>query len=158
MFEDPHVSNRMFGATAEGFWDPEQVELVHPYVARYLAEAPAVARDRGQAFSQLVGRAFPAIPLGEPDVAALEAALAGDLPTVLRRKWEDRLDDLRLTTVELGVMALRVGPDGPGHGPLRPTQQLRVAVEHGGDRAVLEDLADRPREQRGDREQVSLSN
>ena len=97
MFEDPHVSNRMFVATAEGFWDPEQVELVHPYVARYLAEAPAVARARGQAFSLLVGRAFPNIPLGEPDVAAVEAALAGDVPTVLRRAWEDRLDDLRLT-------------------------------------------------------------
>jgi aminopeptidase N len=96
MFEDPHVSNRIFEAAAEGFWDPEQVELVHPYVARYLAEAPAVAHARGQAFSLLVGRAFPNIPLGEPDVAAVEAALAGDVPTVLRRKWEDRLDDLRL--------------------------------------------------------------
>ena len=97
MFEDPQVSNRMFLALAEGFWDPEQVELVHPYVGRYLAEAPAVARARGQAFSQLVGKAFPHIPLGPPDVAALEAALAGDVPTVLRREWEDRLDDLRLT-------------------------------------------------------------
>ncbi|MGH3307760.1 MAG: ERAP1-like C-terminal domain-containing protein, partial [Nocardioides sp.] len=95
MFEDPHVSNRVFVASAEGFWDPEQVVLVHPYVARYLAEARAVARARGQAFSQLVGKAFPNIPLGEPDVAEVEAALAGDVPTVLRREWEDRLDDLR---------------------------------------------------------------
>ena len=96
MFEDPHVSNRLFIAAAEGFWDAEQVELVHPYVARYLAEAPAVATGRGQAFSQLVGRhAFPNIPLAEPDVAAVEAALAGDVPTVLRREWEDHLDDLR---------------------------------------------------------------
>ena len=62
MFEDPHVSNRMFEAAAEGFWDPEQVELVHPYVARYLAEAPAVARARGQAFSQLVGEGLPEHP------------------------------------------------------------------------------------------------
>jgi aminopeptidase N len=97
MFEDPHVSNRVFVASAEGFWDPEQVELVHPYVARYLADAPAVARARGQAFSQIVGRAFPNIPLGDPDVSALEEALEGDVPTVLRRSWEDRLDDLRLT-------------------------------------------------------------
>jgi aminopeptidase N len=96
MFEDPHVSNRIFEAAADGFWDPEQVELVHPYVARYLAVAPAVASARGQAFSQLVGRhAFPNVPLGEADVAAVEAALAGDVPTVLRREWEDRLDDLR---------------------------------------------------------------
>jgi aminopeptidase N len=98
MFEDPQVSNRLFVASAGGFWDAEQVQLVHPYVARYLAEAPAVASRRGQAFSQLVGRhAFPNIPLGEPDVAAVEAALAGDVPTVLRRAWEDHLDDLRLT-------------------------------------------------------------
>jgi aminopeptidase N len=97
MFEDPHVSNRVFFTAAEGFWDPEQVELVHPYVARYLAEAPAVARARGQAFSQLVGRhAFPKIPLGEADLAAVQAALAGDVPTVLRREWEDHLDDLGL--------------------------------------------------------------
>ena len=96
MFEDPHVSNRMFEAASEGFWDPEQVPLVHPYVARYLAEAPAVAAARGQAYSQLVGRAFPNIPLGPSDVAALQDALAGDVPTVLRRQWEDRLDDLRL--------------------------------------------------------------
>jgi len=97
MFEDPHVSNRMFVASAEGFWDPEQVELVHPYVARYLAEAPTVARTCGQAFSLLLGKSFPNIPLGEADVAAVEAALAGDVPTVLRREWEDSLDDLRLT-------------------------------------------------------------
>ncbi|MFL6003191.1 MAG: aminopeptidase N [Nocardioides sp.] len=96
MFEDPHVSNRTFEATAQGFWDPEQVPLVHPYVARYLAEAPAVAAARGQAYSLIVGRAFPNIPLGAADLAALEDALAGDVPTVLRRQWEDRLDDLRL--------------------------------------------------------------
>ncbi len=69
---------------------------MHPYVARYLAEAPAVAGARGQAFSQLVGRAaFPRIPLTAPDLAALEAALAGDVPTVLRREWDDALDDVR---------------------------------------------------------------
>ena len=94
MFGDPEVSNRVFTATAEGFWDPEQHDLVHDYVRRYLAEAPAVARERGQAFSQLVGRAFPALPLTEEDLTALEQALAGDLPTVLRRQWEDRYDDV----------------------------------------------------------------
>jgi hypothetical protein len=31
-------------------------------------------------------------------VAALEAALSGDVPTVLRREWEDHLDDLRRAT------------------------------------------------------------
>jgi len=95
MFGDHDVSNRVFTATAAGFWQPEQRELVHPWVARYLTEAPAVATERGQAFSQLVGRAFPAIPLDDADVDALAGALEGDVPTVLRRSWEDRLDDLR---------------------------------------------------------------
>jgi aminopeptidase N len=96
MFEDPHVSNRRFESLADGFWDPEQVPLVAPYIGRYLTTAPAVAQARGQAFSQLVGdEGFPAIPLTDADVARLEAALGGDVPTVLRREWEDRLDDLR---------------------------------------------------------------
>jgi len=95
MFLDPAVSNRTFEALSAGFWQPEQTALVHPYVDRYLAAAPTVSAERGQAFSQLVGRAFPAIPLTPRDVAGLEAALEGDLPTVLRRHWEDRLDDLR---------------------------------------------------------------
>ncbi len=95
MFADPDVSNRVFTTTAQGFWQPEQHALVHPWVARYLAEAPAVATERGQAFSQLVGRSFPAIPLDDADVDALARALEGDVPTVLRRSWEDRLDDLR---------------------------------------------------------------
>ncbi len=62
MFEDPHVSNRMFGATAEGFWDPEQVELIHPYVARYLAEAPAVARGPRAGVLPAGGQRLPAHP------------------------------------------------------------------------------------------------
>ena len=94
-FHDPQVSNRIFAATMEGFWDPEQRTLLEPYVERYLTEAPAVSTARGQAFSQLVGRAFPAVRLAPSEVAALEQALQGDLPTVLRRAWEDRLDDLR---------------------------------------------------------------
>ncbi len=95
MFDDPDVSNRVFTAAAGGFWGAEQRDLVHPYVERYLVEAPAVAVERGQAFSQLVGgAAFPALPWTDDDLAALERALAGDLPTVLRRKWDDRYDDL----------------------------------------------------------------
>jgi aminopeptidase N len=95
MFEDPDVSNRVFTTTADAFWQPEQRELVHPWVERYLADAPAVALQRGQAFSQLVGRAFPAIPLDDADVDTLARALEGDVPTVLRRSWEDQLDELR---------------------------------------------------------------
>jgi aminopeptidase N len=92
---EPSLSNREFEATAAGFWDPEQTALVHPYVERYLTEGLALARSRGQAFSMLVARAFPAVPLTDHHVAALERALQDDVPTVLRRGWEDTLDDLR---------------------------------------------------------------
>ncbi len=92
---EPVLSNREFTATAAGFWDAEQTALVHPYVEPYLTGLLALARTRGQAFSHLVTRAFPSVPLLDEHVAALERVLTGDVPTVLRRGWEDALDDLR---------------------------------------------------------------
>ena len=92
--DDERISNRMLRAVCGGLWDPEQADLVAPYVAAYLAEAPRLAQ-RGQAFAQEVHRAFPDVALSEDQLRMLERALEGDLPTVLRRGWEDRLDDLR---------------------------------------------------------------
>ncbi len=92
---EPVLSNREFTATAAGFWNAEQTALVHPYVEPYLTELLALAATRGQAFSHLVARAFPAVPLLDEHVSALERALTGEVPTVLRRGWEDSLDDLR---------------------------------------------------------------
>ena len=93
------VSNRIFTAAAEGFWVPEQADLLTPYVGRYLEEAPRWAARRGQGFSVGIGAAFPSFAVDETTVAGLQAALAGDVPTVLRRLWDDILDDL--------VMALK---------------------------------------------------
>lgn len=92
MTEDPEVSVRRFRALAAGLWSPSQRELVAPYVAAYVAVAPALAR-RGSAFAAAVGRAFPALPLTAEELQLVRAALAGDLPAVLRRCWEDELDD-----------------------------------------------------------------
>jgi aminopeptidase N len=92
---DPAVGNRVFRATMSGLWSPGQADLVAPYVARYLREAPGWAR-RGQAFAQVVGLARPGLALTGPQLALLDTALAGDLPTVLRRQWEDWRDDLTL--------------------------------------------------------------
>ncbi len=92
---DPEVSNRRFTALMAGLWSVEHVDLLAPYVSAYLDEAPELARRRGQAFSQVVGRSCPAVPLSHEQVGELERALTGDLPTVLRRQWEDWLDDLR---------------------------------------------------------------
>lgn len=88
----PGVDNRRFGALAAGMWIPEQAHLLRPYVAAYLAEAPSLA-TRGQAFAIEVGRAFPRIALDAEQLDALRAALADGVPTILRRSWEDHLDD-----------------------------------------------------------------
>ena len=94
MADDPEVSNRLYAALAAGLWSPVQTELLAPYVARYFAESPGIAERRGQAFSQVVGRAFPALALEPAQVQLLRDALAGEVPPVLRRHWQDRLDDL----------------------------------------------------------------
>jgi aminopeptidase N len=89
------VTNRRFTALVQGLFAPEQAELVAPYVERYLDQAPVWAA-RGQAFAQIVGRGFPAVPLAPRLVDALARALRRpDVPSVLRREWADRLDDLR---------------------------------------------------------------
>ncbi len=90
---EPDVSNRVFESTASGLWDLERPDLTYPYVEAYLAVAPTLAQ-RGQAFAAAVGDAFPAIWLPDPAVEVFARALEGDLPTVLRRSWEDRYDDL----------------------------------------------------------------
>ena len=89
---DPAVSNRRFGALAEGLWSPEHPELCAPYVEAYLEAGPGLAA-RGPSFAQSVGRAFPALPLTVEQLDLVRAALEGEVPTVLRRAWEDELDD-----------------------------------------------------------------
>ena len=103
-------SNREFTATSSGFWTAGQAELVAPYLARYAAEAPAVAERRGQAYSLVVGNAFPFLPLATADLAALRDAVAArvdaGVTTVLARIWSDRVDDLdvalKLRRVDVG--------------------------------------------------------
>jgi aminopeptidase N len=92
MTEDRDVSTRRFGALAAGLWSLSQRELVTPYVAAYVAVAPSLAR-RGSAFAAAVGRAFPAFPLTAEELQLVNEALRGDVPTVLRRLWDDELDD-----------------------------------------------------------------
>jgi aminopeptidase N len=92
MTEDRDVSVGRFRALATGLWSLSQRELVAPYVASYIAVAPSLAR-RGSAFAAAVGRAFPALPLTAEELELVREALRGDVPAVLRRHWEDELDD-----------------------------------------------------------------
>jgi aminopeptidase N len=96
MFATDELSNYLFTATAQGFWQPEQSDLVRGYVERYWPDAVAVAGRRGPAMAEAAGRwAFPAYAV-DPDTLALgETCLrdAGPIPA-LRRKLTDQLDDL----------------------------------------------------------------
>jgi aminopeptidase N len=86
------VSNRQFTAITRGLWPAEQAGLAAPYLPLYLEAAPRWA-ERGPAFSQVVAHGFPAFQLDEAQLDLLRGALAGDVPTVLRRYWQDVLDD-----------------------------------------------------------------
>jgi aminopeptidase N len=93
---DRELSNRVVVAAADGFWQPEQAELTSGYVARYFAEAGAMAQGRSEQLITAVARAaYPSYAAQPETVAAAEACLAGDLHPVLRRVIVDATDDLR---------------------------------------------------------------
>ncbi|MET9905884.1 aminopeptidase N [Streptomyces sp. NPDC006476] len=96
MFGRDDLSNYLFIATAQGFWQPEQADLVRQYVPRYYADAVAVAARRGPAMADAAGRwAFPAHAVDEETLRLGEACLTDANPIpALRRKLVDQLDDL----------------------------------------------------------------
>ncbi|MGW3951618.1 aminopeptidase N [Streptomyces sp. NPDC004752] len=90
------LSNYLFIATARGFWQPEQADLVREYVPRYYLDAVAVAARRGPAIATAVGRwAFPAHAVDAENLALGEACLRDGEPSTALRRWlTDELDDL----------------------------------------------------------------
>ncbi|MEU1073809.1 MULTISPECIES: aminopeptidase N [unclassified Streptomyces] len=97
MFEGDTLSNYLFTATAQGFWQPEQADLVREYVAAFYVDAVPLAARRGPAIAEAAGRyAFPQFAVDEEAVALGEACLSrDDLLPALRRKLTDQVDDLR---------------------------------------------------------------
>ncbi|MFF3497509.1 aminopeptidase N [Streptomyces sp. NPDC003247] len=97
MFKTDGLSNYLFTATAQGFWQPEQADLVAEYVPRFYQDAPAVAARRGPAIADAVGRwAFPVHTVDAAHLTLGETCLNdADLTPTLRRKLIDQLDDLR---------------------------------------------------------------
>ncbi|MFD3323777.1 aminopeptidase N [Streptomyces sp. NPDC058701] len=96
LFHDDSLSNYLFSATAQGFWQPEQADLVREYVPRFYPEAVALGARRGPAIAEAAGRwAFPVHAADEASLRAGRACLEnpGILP-LLRRKLVDQLDDL----------------------------------------------------------------
>ncbi|MEV0392599.1 aminopeptidase N [Polymorphospora rubra] len=94
---DLELSNRLIEARAAGFWQPEQVELTEPYVERYFAEMPAMARVRTPWVADEIAQlAFPAYAVA-PRTRELAAAMLArdDIEPGLRRMVTDADDDLR---------------------------------------------------------------
>ncbi|WP_121830271.1 aminopeptidase N [Streptomyces sp. S1] len=97
LFDSDDLSNYLFTATAQGFWQPEQADLVSAYVPRFYEAAVALGDRRGPAMAEAAGRhAFPAHAVDADSLALGERHLA-DTPMIpaLHRKLVDQLDDLR---------------------------------------------------------------
>ncbi|MFE3253202.1 aminopeptidase N [Streptomyces sp. NPDC059209] len=98
LFLTDDLSNHLFTATAQGFWQPEQTDLVRKYVPRFYTDAVELARRRGPVIADFAGRhAFP-VHAVDPESLRLgeESLTAGpDILPALRRKLTDQLDDLR---------------------------------------------------------------
>ncbi|WP_405596500.1 aminopeptidase N [Streptomyces sp. NBC_01410] len=97
LFTTDSLSNYLFTATAQGFWQPEQADLVREYVARYYPDSVALAARRGPAIAEAAGRyAFPLHAVDEDALTLGEECLSNtDMLPALRRKLVDQLDDLR---------------------------------------------------------------
>ncbi|MFE9646482.1 aminopeptidase N [Streptomyces sp. NPDC006365] len=96
MFTTDNLSNYLFTATAKGFWQPEQTDLVRDYVPRYFKNAPAVAARRGPAIAEAAGRwAFPIHAISTETLRLGKKCLTKGNPTpALHRKLVDQLDDM----------------------------------------------------------------
>ncbi|MDN3020937.1 aminopeptidase N [Streptomyces sp. S.PB5] len=96
MFTHDDLSNYLFIAAAQGFWQPEQADLVREYIPRYFKDAVALATRRSPAVADAAGRwAFPVHAVDADTLSLGEACLRDAEPTpALRRRLADQLDDL----------------------------------------------------------------
>ncbi|MEU2055653.1 aminopeptidase N [Streptomyces bungoensis] len=96
MFAGDDLSNYLFTATARGFWQPEQADLVRAYVPRYYQDVVPLAARRGPAIAAAAGRhGFPYHAVDAEHLALGETCLRESDPTAaLRRRLADELDDL----------------------------------------------------------------
>ncbi|MEV0781979.1 aminopeptidase N [Streptomyces sp. NPDC050423] len=97
MFTDDSLSNYLFTAVAQGFWQPEQADLVSAYVPRYYPDAAQLAVRRGPVIAAAAGSyAFPVYAIDADSLHLGEQALTDQtLIPALRRKLADQIDDLR---------------------------------------------------------------
>jgi aminopeptidase N len=94
---DRSLSNRLAELTASAFWQPEQTELLTPYVERYFADMPEMMRVRsGMSAEKTALAAYPSVMVApETRRRAAELLAREDLDPILRRVVIDADDDLR---------------------------------------------------------------
>ncbi|MFI9718823.1 aminopeptidase N [Streptomyces sp. NPDC052396] len=97
MYGGDQLSNYLFTATAQGFWQAEQLDLVRPFAQRYFPDAVALAARRGPALATGAGKeGFPRVLVEDATLRLTEDCLRDSDPTpALRRQLTERLDDLR---------------------------------------------------------------
>jgi aminopeptidase N len=81
LINDDSLSNRQLSALATGFWQPgaAQAAITEPYVARYFAEIPEMAKRRTQSMAwQTAFLAFPAFAVSPATLDLAETMLARD--------------------------------------------------------------------------------
>jgi aminopeptidase N len=90
------LSGYLLTATAQGFWHPEQAELLAGYVPRYLPAVLQAAGRRGGAAARLLAQhGFPYYAVDEAAFRVGEECLERGAPAPdLRRLLADQLDDL----------------------------------------------------------------
>lgn len=97
IINDTVASNRILEATAQGFWQPEQLDLVTPYVERYFAEMPGMlSRRTGMSGERVAASAYPSLVVSpRTRVLAADLLASPDLSAILRRVVTDGDDDVR---------------------------------------------------------------
>jgi aminopeptidase N len=97
IINDTTSSNRILEATAHGFWQPEQLDLVTPYVQRYFAEMPGMlARRTGMSGERIAALAYPSLVVSaETRRLAADLLASPELSAILRRVVTDGDDDVR---------------------------------------------------------------
>ncbi|MEV6601607.1 aminopeptidase N [Actinoplanes sp. NPDC051346] len=97
ILRDPEASNRILEATAQGFWQPEQLDLVTDYAERYFAEvAGLLERRTGMSGERVAAAAYPSVVVS-PRTRQLAAELLADpgISSIARRVVTDGDDDIR---------------------------------------------------------------
>ena len=90
------ASAQEISATAEGFFAPNQPELVKSYVPRYFSEVGDTAQFRtGWPLGEVAARAYPWAAATPDTLHVAEQRLAGELATPLRRALVDGTDRIR---------------------------------------------------------------